>query len=72
MTQLLMVGRMKVDQANCTSCGSPIPEGQGSSCSMCYGDPNYGSDGYYQAFLDQQYEDEMAQQYREDNREREE
>ncbi len=34
----------------CSSCGSPIPEGQGSSCSMCYGDIAYGSDGYYEAW----------------------
>lgn len=33
--------------ARCTSCGSSIPEGQGKSCSMCYGDINHGSDGYY-------------------------
>jgi len=32
----------------CTSCGKEIPERQGKSCSMCYGDMNYGSDGYYQ------------------------
>ena len=32
----------------CTSCGSPIPEGQGSSCSMCYGDIAHGKDGYYE------------------------
>lgn len=58
--------------ANCSSCGSEIPDDQGSSCSMCYGDPSYGSDGYYQAFLNAQYEEEMMKQYREDNREREE
>jgi len=39
---------------NCTSCGLPIPEGQGSSCSMCYGDIAYGSDGYYQQWAEQQ------------------
>jgi hypothetical protein len=33
---------------NCTSCGSSIPNGQGSSCSMCYGDISHGSDGYYE------------------------
>ena len=32
----------------CTSCGLPIPDGQGSSCSMCYGDVEYGKDGYYE------------------------
>ena len=35
-------------QNYCSSCGSPIPEGQGKSCSMCYGDINYGRDGYYE------------------------
>lgn len=58
--------------ANCSSCGSEIPDDQGSSCSMCYGDPAHGTDGYYQAMLDQQYEEEMEKQYREDNRKREE
>ena len=33
--------------ANCTSCGSSIPDGQGRSCSMCYGDIGHGRDGYY-------------------------
>lgn len=33
----------------CTSCGSSIPDGQGESCSMCYGDMEYGRDGYYRA-----------------------
>lgn len=23
------------------------------SCSMCYGDPHHGTDGYYQALLDE-------------------
>ena len=32
----------------CSSCGNEIPEGQGSSCSMCYGDMSYGRDGYYE------------------------
>ncbi len=45
----------------CTSCGSPVPEGQGS-CSMCYGDPGYGSDGYYQEWLDEQARQEQARQ----------
>lgn len=58
--------------ANCSSCGSEIPDDQGSSCSMCYGDPAHGTDGYYQDMLDQQYEEEMARQWRYDHREREE
>ena len=42
----------------CSSCGSEIPEGQGSSCSMCYGDIDYGRDGYYR----QWYEEKMRQE----------
>lgn len=40
----------------CTSCGSPIPSGQGYSCSMCYGDIDYGRDGYYRAWAEDQNE----------------
>lgn len=47
---------------NCTSCGSEIPEGQGRSCSMCFGDVGYGRDGYYQQWVDEQHEkDEQVQ-----------
>lgn len=38
---------------NCTQCGIPIPDNQ-NVCSMCYGDPEYGSDGYYQTWLEEQ------------------
>jgi len=34
----------------CKSCGVTIPEGQ-DYCSMCYGDPGYGNDGYYETYL---------------------
>ena len=27
-------------------CGRPVPEGQ-TVCSSCYGDIDYGNDGYY-------------------------
>ena len=46
----------------CTSCGMPIPEGQGHSCSMCYGDPAWGHDGYYQDWLEEQMIQELRQQ----------
>ena len=36
----------------CVMCGSPIPDGQ-NCCSMCYGDPGYGRDGYYQEWLEE-------------------
>ena len=39
--------------SNCTMCGSSIPDNQ-KVCSMCYGDPYYGSDGYYLRWLEQQ------------------
>ena len=41
-------------QKYCTSCGMPIPDGQGKSCSMCYGDINYGRDGYYKEWAERQ------------------
>lgn len=43
---------------NCTSCGSAIPEGQGKSCSMCYGDVDHGKDGYYREWAERQLEEE--------------
>ena len=42
---------------NCTSCGNPIPEGQGKSCSMCYGDINHGTDGYYREWAERQVQE---------------
>ena len=39
--------------ANCSQCGIWIPDGQ-TSCSMCYGDPGHGSDGYYEQWLREQ------------------
>lgn len=47
---------------NCTSCGNYIPEGQGSSCSMCYGDPYHGSDGYYLREMEKEAEKEYEKQ----------
>ena len=45
---------------SCTSCGSEIPEGQGRSCSMCYGDISWGTDGYYKEFMEAAEQEEMA------------
>ncbi|MDD4987010.1 MAG: hypothetical protein PHQ43_14820 [Dehalococcoidales bacterium] len=39
---------------NCVMCGASIPEGQ-RVCSMCYGDIDYGSDGYYRRWAEQDY-----------------
>lgn len=45
----------------CTSCGQPIPEGQGKSCSLCYGDIAYGTDGYYREYMEQHWEEHHRQ-----------
>ena len=57
-------------QNYCSSCGNPIPEGQGKSCSMCYGDVDYGRDGYYKNWLEEQSSSEYEQQ-REQSQEQE-
>lgn len=41
----------------CVMCSSSIPEGQ-STCSMCYGDPEHGSDGYYRREQERQQEEQ--------------
>lgn len=41
----------------CSSCGSEIPDDQ-EFCSMCYGDPEHGSDGYYEEWFKQQEDSE--------------
>lgn len=45
----------------CVMCGMEIPEGQ-RTCSMCYGDPEHGSDGYYKRWIAEQQEAEAQQQ----------
>lgn len=47
---------------HCTSCGSRIPEGQGNSCSMCYGDIDYGRDGYYRDWAERQEREREPEQ----------
>ena len=39
----------------CVSCGTPVPEGQ-RNCSMCYGDPAHGRDGYCDEFIRREQE----------------
>ena len=39
--------------ANCSQCGIRIPDGQ-SICSLCYGDIDYGKDGYYRQMMEEQ------------------
>ena len=46
----------------CSSCGSPIPEGQGKSCSMCYGDIDHGKDGYYRQMMEEEEQQEYKRQ----------
>lgn len=42
----------------CVQCGLPIPDGQGSCCSICYGDVEHGTDGYYRRWMEEQREKE--------------
>jgi len=56
-----------MSQKYCTSCGSPIPDGQGNSCSMCYGDVDHGSDGYYRTWLEEQSEQEREREQEQEN-----
>ncbi len=51
-------------QKYCSSCGSPIPDGQGKSCSMCYGDIDHGRDGYYRQWAEER-ENDRAERERE-------
>lgn len=44
----------------CKSCGIEVPSGQ-RFCSVCYGDPNYGRDGYFR----RQMEEDALQQEQE-------
>lgn len=43
--------------ANCSQCGSWIPDEQ-QVCSMCYGDMDYGRDGYYRAWAEEKWREE--------------
>ena len=48
----------------CKSCGVEIPDEQ-EFCSMCYGDPYYGTDGYYLEYLEQLRRQHEEDRYRE-------
>lgn len=42
---------------HCVNCGSELPENhRHKTCSMCYGDIDYGTDGYYRKWEEQQEE----------------
>ena len=45
----------------CSCCGSSVPEGQGV-CSMCYGDMDYGNDGYYRQWAEEQAKQDEERQ----------
>ena len=55
---------------NCTMCGSPLPNNQGSrTCSMCYGDIDHGRDGYYREWAER--EEERADRERQEEQRQE-
>jgi len=47
---------------SCVQCGLSIPEGQ-HVCSMCYGEPEYGRDGYLRAWLESCAEEPVFEDY---------
>jgi len=55
-----------MEMANCTCCGLPVPDGQ-KVCSICYGDIDYGRDGYYRQWIEEQerQEEERGRNMRE-------
>lgn len=52
--------------SNCIMCGIEIPDNQ-KICSMCYGDPYHGSDGYYLEYLNKQEEKYLWDKEREEH-----
>ncbi len=47
----------------CVCCGSPLPSDHGhATCSMCYGDMDYGTDGYYRAMAEEQEREAREQE----------
>lgn len=46
---------------HCVQCGSVIPDNQ-RTCSMCYGDIEHGTDGYYREWAEEQNRQEEEQQ----------
>ncbi|MDR0720668.1 MAG: hypothetical protein LBF78_13605 [Treponema sp.] len=45
----------------CRSCGSSIPDNQ-RNCSMCMGDINHGTDGYYEQWARERLREEEEQE----------
>jgi len=53
--------------ATCVMCGASIPDDQGSSsCSMCYGDIDHGTDGYYREWAEEMDRQEQERQQQEE------
>jgi predicted amidophosphoribosyltransferase len=52
----------RIYMANCSECGSWIPDGQ-KICSMCYGDIDYGRDGYYRQWAENEMQRQQEQEY---------
>ena len=48
----------------CSMCGVTIPEDQ-DICSVCYGDIDYGTDGYYRDAVERQMWEDHERQQRE-------
>ena len=56
----------------CVMCGSWIPDNQGSkTCSVCYGDPDHGKDGYYRQMLEEDWKRQEEKERQQVEREEE-
>ena len=41
--------------SNCVNCGAPLPDShRHRTCSMCYGDPDWGTDGYLRRAMEEE------------------
>ena len=49
---------------SCVQCGSTIPDNQ-RTCSMCYGDIEHGTDGYYRQYMEEWEREEYDKQQQE-------
>lgn len=56
--------------ASCTMCGNPLPSShKHKTCSMCYGDIDYGTDGYYRQWAEAQDKKAWEEKQREKEQE---
>lgn len=54
---------------SCVCCGSFLPDSHNhKTCSMCYGDIDYGTDGYYREYMERCQQEQAEQQQQEEEK----